>query len=313
MAPNNKEAKSQDRKSKKSDKNRHEPDSSDDANRLSSKEGTPVVSAEKSGGKKRKAKSDVEHAIRKKPANPFLAESEGPDISGKKPESQEHESSDESDSGDRDDGHADPDFNGQDYGLPVHATRADLNELLKQGRGYDALAEQLRQLQAANQSKSSNSNQTVIVSDMNSYHITSERINAVGFTKLREKCEAEKRNGRTIDRNLLITADAQKLIGQMLGAKKVPDFANWKVWTDLQFFESLSKICPAGKTLQIRHLQDYLSKTRCDMFLDTHPTSSLTFVAEINEGTRIYADELKLATERGCIDSVQREAVATLL
>ncbi|KAJ1401113.1 hypothetical protein B484DRAFT_405827, partial [Ochromonadaceae sp. CCMP2298] len=29
--------------------------------------------------------------------------------------------------------------------------------------------------------------------------------------------------------------------------------------------------------------------------------------------TRIYADELKLAKERGCIDSVQREAVATLL
>ncbi|KAJ1389472.1 hypothetical protein B484DRAFT_409309 [Ochromonadaceae sp. CCMP2298] len=113
---------------------------------------------------------------------------------------------------------------------------------------------------------------------MNAYHITSEKINVVGFTKLREKCEAEQRNGRTIDRNLLINADAQKLIGQLLGAKK-----------------------------------GYLSKTRCDMFLDNHTASSLTFVAEINEGTRIYADKLKLATERGCIDSVQREAVATLL
>ncbi|KAJ1390828.1 hypothetical protein B484DRAFT_473543, partial [Ochromonadaceae sp. CCMP2298] len=249
MASSIKEAKLKDKKTKKTDKNRHEPEPDDDANRLSSKYTTPVVSAEKSGGKKRKGES-VELAIRKKPANPFLpksGDSDDPDISGERSEGQDNDSSEESNSGKKkDDGYADPDFNGRDYGLPVHATRSDLDELLKQGRGYDALAEQLRLLQAENQSKSSTSNQTVIVSDMNTYHITSERINAVGFTKLREKCEAEKRNGRTIYRNLLITADAQKLIGQMLGAKKVPDFANWKAWTDLQFFESLSKICPAG-------------------------------------------------------------------
>jgi hypothetical protein len=137
MALPNKEAKStsQDRKWKKSDKIRHEPDSSDDANRLSSKEGTPVVSAEKSGEKKRKAKTEVENPILKKLAIPFLSEDSGDlDISEERSEGQEHKNSDESDSEDRDDGYADPDFNGKDYGLPVHATRSDLDELLKQGR-----------------------------------------------------------------------------------------------------------------------------------------------------------------------------------
>ncbi|KAJ1400120.1 hypothetical protein B484DRAFT_471254, partial [Ochromonadaceae sp. CCMP2298] len=73
----------------------------------------------------------------------------------------------------------------------------------------------------------------------------------------------------------------------------------------------MSKIYPAGKTKEIKLFQGFLSKTRCDWFLDNYPGSLLTFVAEVNEGTRVYSSELNNAKEKGFIDAVQREAVAT--
>jgi hypothetical protein len=211
------------------------------------------------------------------------------------------------------DGYVDPTFHGPDFGLPVHATKSDLDELLQRGREYDSLQMQLCISQTANKSNPSSQQTVQIVSDMSSYHITNERVNAEGFRKLREKCESETRANRECDRNLLISADAQKLIGQMLAAKKVTGFAQWKAWKDAEFFEAMSKIYPAGKTKEIKHLQDFLSKTRCDWFLDNHPGSLLTFVAEVNEGTRVYSSELDNAREKGFIDAVQREAVATLM
>jgi hypothetical protein len=99
----------------------------------------------------------------------------------------------------------------------------------------------------------------------------------------------------------------------MLAARKVPVFAHWLTWTDTVFFEAMSKIYPAGKTQQIANLQDYLAKTRCEWFLDNHPASLLSFVGEINEGTRVYSAELARAASGGFIESVQREAVLTLL
>ncbi|KAJ1384894.1 hypothetical protein B484DRAFT_426023, partial [Ochromonadaceae sp. CCMP2298] len=75
----------------------------------------------------------------------------------------------------------------------------------------------------------------------------------------------------------------------------------------------MAKIFPAGKTLQVKHLQDFLGKTRCVFDLANHPASILSFVAEINEGTRVYQGELDYAKEKGFIDTVQKEAVTTLM
>ncbi|KAJ1410374.1 hypothetical protein B484DRAFT_468586 [Ochromonadaceae sp. CCMP2298] len=148
---------------------------------------------------------------------------------------------------------------------------------------------------------------------MKSFHITCERVNADGFKRLREKVESETRNERACDRNKLITADAQKLIGQMLAARLVPRFAQWKTWTDLEFFETMAKLYPSGKVAQIKHLQDFLTKTTFNWWLDNHWLSLQAFVTEINEGTRIYARDLEAAREKGCIDSVMREVVTTLI
>jgi hypothetical protein len=41
------------------------------------------------------------------------------------------------------DGYVDPTFHGPDFGLPVHATKSDLDELLQRGREYDSLQMQL--------------------------------------------------------------------------------------------------------------------------------------------------------------------------
>ncbi|KAJ1389380.1 hypothetical protein B484DRAFT_473890, partial [Ochromonadaceae sp. CCMP2298] len=139
------------------------------------------------------------------------------------------------------------------------------------------------------------------------------RVNAEGFKRLREKVESEARNERTCDRNKLIPADAQKLIGQMLAARRVPRFAQWKTWPDLEFFETMAKLYPLGKVAQIKHLQDFLSKTNFNWWLDNHWLSVQAFVSEINEGTRVYARELEAATAKGSIDSVMREAVTTLM
>ncbi|KAJ1399363.1 hypothetical protein B484DRAFT_471535 [Ochromonadaceae sp. CCMP2298] len=204
------------------------------------------------------------------------------------------------------------DFDGTVFGLSRHATKGDLQDLLVcGGPQYDNLVEQLRLSQNANQTAQNQKN--FIVSDMSNYHITNERVNADGFRKLREKCESERRAQRDCDRKLLISLDAQKLIDQMLAARKVTGFAQWLTWTDTVFFEAMSKIYPAGKTQQIANLQDYLAKTRCEWFLDNHPACLLSFVGEIHGRTRVYSTELARAASGGFIESVQREAVSTLL
>jgi hypothetical protein len=148
---------------------------------------------------------------------------------------------------------------------------------------------------------------------MSNYHITTQRVNAEGFKKLRDKIENEERNHRTVDRNKMITSDAQKLIGQILAGRKVADFANWLTWKDDDFFETIAKIYPSGKTSSIRHLHDYLSKIPFNWFLDDHTLSLQAFMAEVNEATRIFQGELDIAEQRKFLPSVQREAVGTLL
>jgi hypothetical protein len=135
----------------------------------------------------------------------------------------------------QDDESVDSNFHGQ-----------DLTELLERRREYDGLAEKLRLSEASNQPTASVTPLTT-VSDMNAFHITCERVNADGFRRLREKCEGEARSNRKLDRNLLISADAQKLIGQMLAAKNVVGFAQWKEWADAESFEQMSRIYPADK------------------------------------------------------------------
>ncbi|KAJ1395386.1 hypothetical protein B484DRAFT_472562 [Ochromonadaceae sp. CCMP2298] len=290
--------------------------------------GTPVVSAEKL--KKRKSEGEASAAASATPtilkfdtsnigisASPKSEDSKSQESGEEEEESSGVSSGEESVANSNDkpkiaDDENGTDFDGTVFGLSRHATKGNLQDLLaRSGPQYDNLVEQLRLSQNANQTAQNQKN--FIVSDMSNYHITNERVNADGFRKLREKCESEGRAQRDCDRNLLISLDAQKLIGQMLAARKVPGFAHWLTWTDTVFFEVMSKIYPAGKTQQIANLQDYLAKTRCDWFLDNHPASLLSFVGEINEGTRVYSAELARATSGGFIESVQREAVSTLL
>jgi hypothetical protein len=146
-----------------------------------------------------------------------------------------------------------------------------------------------------------------IVIDMNSFHITYERVIAEVFKRLREKVESKARNERTSDRNKLISTDAQKLIGQMLATRRVLLFAQWKAWPDIEFFETMAKLYPSGKVAQIKHLQDFLSNTNFNWWLDNHWLSLQAFESEINEGTRVFARELEAATAKESIDSVMRE------
>jgi hypothetical protein len=118
----------------------------------------------------------------------------------------------------------DPDL----FGLPEDATAADVRAEIAKGKA--ALANQTEQMQriaqleasllvAAGNPPAPPAQQTTIVSDMSNFHVTVDRVNAAGFARLREKCERELSAKRTLDRNLLISTDAQKLIGQMLSAK----------------------------------------------------------------------------------------------
>jgi hypothetical protein len=124
----------------------------------------------------------------------------------------------------------DPDL----FGLPEDATAADVRAEIAKSKA--ALANQTEQTQRIAQLEASlmvaagnppalTTQQTTIVSDMSNYHVTIDRVNAVGFARLREKCESKLRAKRTLDRNLLISTDAQKLFGQMLSAKRVLEFA----------------------------------------------------------------------------------------
>jgi hypothetical protein len=184
-------------------------------------------------------------------------------------------------------GYAESDFDATVFGMPVHATTEDVHEAVLAGRvalqEHDRLRDELQaskaKLQAAREKIASNiasveaSNivrPLTIVADMNSYHITTDRMNSEGFKRLRDKIESEGRNKRTCDRNTLISLDAQKLIGQLLTVKRVAGFALWKEWPDAEFFEVMAKIYPSGKIRQIRHLHDYLSKIPFNWVLENH-------------------------------------------
>jgi hypothetical protein len=157
-------------------------------------------------------------------------------------------------------------FDKEMLGMPADASAADIKAAI--AKGTAALAKQSEQAQRIEQLEASllvasgqppapapaGQQLTTIVSDMSNFHVTMDRVNAAGFARLREKCESELRAKRALDRNLLISTDAQKLIGQMLGAKRVPEFAQWKSWTDIAFFEAMSKIYPAGKAQNLRQL-----------------------------------------------------------
>ncbi|KAJ1388331.1 hypothetical protein B484DRAFT_2784, partial [Ochromonadaceae sp. CCMP2298] len=291
---------------------------------------TPVVSGEKK--KKRKSGGEASAAAESIPKiSKFVSTNEEVSTSPKSQDSSESESGTFSDAEEVEkpakktkladgEGYVEADFDATEFGLSRHATRGDLKDLVARGGvQYDQIVEQLRLSRLANSNPAPApavapvSQQTMIVSDMSNFHITVERVTADGFKRLRDKCDGERRSQRVIDRNLLISADAQKLIGQLLATFKVPAFASWKTWSDDTFFEAMAKIFPAGKTLQVKHLQDFLGKTRCVFDLANHPASILSFVAEINEGTRVYQGELDYAKEKGFIDTVQKEAVATLM
>ncbi|KAJ1382253.1 hypothetical protein B484DRAFT_461920, partial [Ochromonadaceae sp. CCMP2298] len=194
------------------------------------------------------------------------------------------------------------DFDATEFGLSRHATRGDLKDLVARGGvQYDEIVEQLRLSRLANSNPAPApavapvSQQTMIDSDMSNFHVTVERVNADGFKRFRDKCDGERRSQRVIDRNLLISADAQKLIGQLLATFKVPAFTSWKTWSDDTFFEAMAKIFPAGKTFQVKQLQDFLGKTRWQAGLRG---TSTQFIDKV---------------QKGFIDTVQKKAVATLM
>jgi hypothetical protein len=118
-------------------------------------------------------------------------------------------------------------------GLPEDATEAEVRVSIENGKlalqaqkGQEdriALLEQ-RLLERATAQLAAVP--VTIMSDLNQFHITTERITAEGFKKLREKTEALEASGSTLDRNKLISTNASKLIGQLLAAMEIPDFLN---------------------------------------------------------------------------------------
>jgi hypothetical protein len=50
----------------------------------------------------------------------------------------------------------------------------------------------------------------------------------------------------------------------------------------------MSQIYPSGNSVSIKHLHDFLQKSKCKWVLSDHPTSLLRFIAQINEAVRIY-------------------------
>jgi hypothetical protein len=98
-------------------------------------------------------------------------------------------------------GYVDTGVDVTELGLSPHATRSDLTDLLVHGGvQYDQLVEQLRLSRLANANSAPAlaiapaSQQTMIVSDISSFHITGERVNAVEFKRLRDKCNGERRS-----------------------------------------------------------------------------------------------------------------------
>jgi hypothetical protein len=202
----------------------------------------------------------------------------------------------------------DPDW----LGLSEDATKADVRASIENGKlalqaqkGQEdriALLEQ-RLLERATAQLAAVP--VTIMSDLNQFYITTERITAEGFKKLREKTDALEASGSTLDRNKLISTDAQKLIGQLLAAIEIPDFLNWEKRENRKFYEVMSQIYPAGNSVSTKHLHDFLQKTKCEWVLSDHPTSLLRFIAQINEAVRIYRSELDGAQAKGNLALVQ--------
>jgi hypothetical protein len=180
--------------------------------------------------------------------------------------------------------------------LPGDATEADVRASIE--NGILALQEQkgqadrialLEQRLLDRATTMPSANPVTIMSDMNQFHITTERITAEGFKKLREKTEALEASGSSLD------------FGQLLAAMATPDFLKWKEWENRKFYEVMSQIYPSGNSVSIKHLQ----KTKCEWVLSDHPTSLLRFIAQINEAVRIYQSELDDAQEKGNLVLVQ--------
>jgi hypothetical protein len=93
----------------------------------------------------------------------------------------------------------------------------------------------------------------------------------------------------------------------------IPDFPKWREWEDRRFYEVMSQIYPSGNSVSIKHLHDFLQKTKCEWLLSDHPTSLLRFIAQINKAIRIYQSELDSAQEKGNLALVQKECVIALL
>jgi hypothetical protein len=210
----------------------------------------------------------------------------------------------------------DPDW----LGLPEDATEADVRTSIENGKlalqaqkGQEDRIALLEQRLLDRATAQLAAVPVTIMSDLNQFHITTERITAEGFKKLREKTEALEASGSTLDRNKLISTDASKLIGQLLAAMEIPDFENWEKWENQKFYEVMSQIYPSGNSVSIKHLHDFLQETKCEWVLSDHPTSLLRFIAQINEAVRIYQSELDSAKEKGNLAIVQKECVIALL
>jgi hypothetical protein len=156
-------------------------------------------------------------------------------------------------------------------GLPDDATEAEVRISIENGKlalqakqGQDDRIALLEQRLLDRATAAPAALPVTIMSDMNQFHITTERITAEGFKKLREKTEALAASGSSLDRMKLISTDAQKLIGQLLTSMDIPDNKNWKEWEDQKFYEVMSQIYPSGNSVSIKHLHDFLQKTKCE-------------------------------------------------
>jgi hypothetical protein len=178
------------------------------------------------------------------------------------------------------------------------------------------LMEKVAQLEKFN----STSSTTTTMGDTHHHILKASNVNAAGFKSLDDCIRNERRNGRSISRNLLITEEAVLLISQTLTAhsKLSLDWEwtgeEWQEWDDKRFFAEMLRIYPTGG--QHSHsIQDALRLVECNWFLDSHRKSILAFVAAINEVQKTYEPErlLAAAAQPPTLKQLERRSVEILL